>query len=269
LADLAARAGRPRSKRDRWVGGALSLATHVAIFLVLIWAWVPPPQAPDPAPIVVSLVAEPKPEPPAPPAPKAPKPARKPSPRPKKVEKPRVVARRSPEKPPPPRRIAHLAPSHADFAPRHPAAAPSNGEAEVSDAELAAAAGAESGGSGGSGGGGGGSCDMARRLQNALRRDPLVQAAVAQARAGGFSGKAIRVWNGDWVQSNGEDGRGLSAVREAITWEVAFAPKACRSEAVHGLIQISLNEAGSTRLVMGAGEWRWSDLLLLHSYGGR
>jgi hypothetical protein len=241
----------------------------MVLFLVLVWAWVPPPQAPDPPPIVVSLVTEPKPEPPAPPAPKAPKPARKPSPKPKKIEKPRLVARRSPEKPSPPRRIARLAPAHADFAPRHPASAPSNGEADVSDAELANAAGAESGGSGNAGGGGGGACDMARRVQNALRRDPLVQAAVVQARAAGFTGKAIRVWNGDWVKSNGEDGKGLSAVREAITWEVAFAPKACRSEAVHGLIQISLNETGSTRLVMGAGEWRWSDLLLLHSYGGR
>ena len=107
---------------------------------------------------------------------------------------------------------------------------------------------------------------MARRLQNALRRDPLVLAAVTQARMAGNNGKAIRVWNGDWVQSRGEDGRGLSAVREAITWEVAFAPKVCRSEPVRGLILISLNESqGSVRLALGSGVWRWGDLLTLHS----
>src|SRR6516164_7437970 len=106
-------------------------------------------------------------------------------------------------------------------------------------------------------GGGGGSCDLARQLQGALRKDPLVQAAVA-----GAGGKAIMVWNGDWVQSNGEDGKGLAAVREAITWEIAFAPEACRSRPVHGLILLSLNTGpGAPRLAVGAGEWRWSDLL--------
>jgi hypothetical protein len=236
----------------------LSLATHAAVVLALLWVWVPPASVIDPAPIIVSLVAPLRPPtPPAPPAP--PTKAKTPKPPKKKPEKPRTVAKRTPEKPPPPRRIARMAPVRSEFAPRHAEAEPADGEADVSDAELAGAASAGSGAPGGA-------CDMARRLQNALRRDPLVQAAVAQARASGMGGKAIRVWNGDWVQSRGEDGRGLSAVREAITWEVAFAPKACRSEPVHGLILISLNEApGSARLIVGSGEWRWSDLLTLRS----
>jgi hypothetical protein len=104
---------------------------------------------------------------------------------------------------------------------------------------------------------------MARRLQAALRKDPLVQAAVARARlAPGPGGRALLVWNGDWVQSGGEDGKGLAAVREAIMWEIGFAPPACRSELVRGYILLSLSEgAGSTRLALGSPVWRWSDLL--------
>ena len=79
---------------------------------------------------------------------------------------------------------------------------------------------------------------MIRRLQTALRKDRLVQDAVAQA----HQGKAIRVWNGGWVRHGEQEGAGLAAVREAIMWEVGFAPEACRKEAVHGPILISLNE---------------------------
>ena len=72
----------------------------------------------------------------------------------------------------------------------------------------------------------------------------------------------MMVWDGDWVRSNGEDGKGLAAVREAIMWEVAFAPKECRTQPVRGLVLLSMNQArGSARLAVGAGEWRWSDLL--------
>ncbi|MDR3513738.1 MAG: hypothetical protein P4L73_19045 [Caulobacteraceae bacterium] len=123
-------------------------------------------------------------------------------------------------------------------------------DAVLSEGQLAGAASADAGAPGGA-------CDIARALQGALRRDPLVRSAVAA-----YAGKAIMVWNGDWVRSRGEDGKGLAAVREAILWEVAFAPKACRAEPMHGLVVISLNQAqGTTRLAVGQGEWRWSDLL--------
>ena len=76
------------------------------------------------------------------------------------------------------------------------------------------------------------------------------------------AGKAIMVWNGDWVATLGQEGKGLAAVREAITWEVAFAPQACRAEPVHGLILISMGQTqGSTRLALGLQAWRWADLL--------
>jgi hypothetical protein len=94
-------------------------------------------------------------------------------------------------------------------------------------------------------------------VQRALRRDPLVQSAVFDAHR---AGKAIMVWNGDWVRSGEQDGKGLAAVREAIMWEVAFAPEACRKARVHGLVLLTLGD-GATRLALGSGDWRWSDLL--------
>jgi hypothetical protein len=129
---------------------------------------------------------------------------------------------------------------------------PVNGDAELSEAQVASAATAGSGA-------GGRPCDMVRRLQAALRKDRRVQAAVADASS---SGKAMLVWNGEWVRSNGQDGNGLAAVREAIMWEVGFAPEACRAEPVRGLVLLSLNDGpGAGRLVLGSGGWRWSDLL--------
>jgi hypothetical protein len=134
----------------------------------------------------------------------------------------------------------------------------------VSDSQLVGAltVGNGSGSGGGEGSGdGSGACNMVRRMQAALRKDPLVRAAVAQARRGG-SNNALLVWNGDWVRSNGEEGKGLAAVRQAMVWEVAFAPAACRAQAVRGMVLITLNEGGgSGRVAFGEGSWRWSDLL--------
>jgi len=134
---------------------------------------------------------------------------------------------------------------------------PSPVVSEVSDSELAGAATA------GSGSGTGRGCDMIRRLQGALRRDRLVQAAVAEAHgAGGSVAKSILVWNGDWVKNLSQDGKGLAAVRESIMWEVAFSPPECRAESVRGLVAISLLDApGFPRLVLGRGDWRWGDVV--------
>ena len=109
----------------------------------------------------------------------------------------------------------------------------------------------------GEGGAGGGSCDMARAVQQALRRDPLVRTAVEGA---GRLGQASMLWNGDWVRSGGQEGKGLAAVRQAVLWEVGFAPANCRNERVHGLVLLSLAD-GRTRFAIGTGEWRWADLL--------
>lgn len=127
----------------------------------------------------------------------------------------------------------------------------------LSDSQIVGAVAAGEGGDGAaSGGNGGGGCNTAQVLQTALRRDPMVLAAITSA---GRFGQAVMLWDGDWVRSGDQDGKGLSGVRQAILWELAFAPEACRNKAMEGLVLLSL--AGNTRLAIGAGAWRWSDLL--------
>lgn len=224
---------RAERRKRRLLGAAPAVAGHLLIlgvFLLVQQAPLPVTTVED-APVFVSLVPGEKPAP----VPKAltetPKPKAAPP-------RPHELARRVAVHPPP-----EAVDAGKDKAPPQPGV-------ELSPAELAGAASADSGG-------GGGQCDLARQIQGALRKDPLVQSAVA-----GQAGKAIRVWNGDWVRSGGEDGKGLAAVREAMIWEIAFAPESCRTRPVHGLILLSMNSApGAPRLAVGAGEWRWSDLL--------
>lgn len=202
----------------------------------------------------VTLVTLPPPTPPPP----------KPSPDPEPAPKARAQkARPAPKAPRPPkpaaRRLDRPARSPPTVAPILARPGPaSRGDADVSDAELAGAATAGGGeGGGGEGGSGAGGCDMARWLQTQLRKDRTVRTALA-----GADGRAIRVWNGAWVRHGEEDGAGLSQVREAIMWHVAFAPEACRAASQRGLVLLTLADGpGAPRLVLGAGAWRWSDLL--------
>ncbi|RAK63435.1 hypothetical protein DJ019_16870 [Phenylobacterium kunshanense] len=232
-----------RSRRAAAV--TLSVAAHAAALFVAVRAAPDPPVAIDPAPMVVQLVTPPPPEPPPPveadptPEPAAAAPIPKPEP-----------------KPPPRRIVARPTPAPPASVPPVPAAREAgvgeyDGAGEVSDAEIAGAATA---GSGGSGGG----CDMPALVQRALRRDRQVRTAVAEV----DRGKALRVWNGDWVRHRGQEGAGLAAVREAITWEVAWAPEACRHQRMSGPVVLSLADTpGAARIVVGGGQWRWSDLL--------
>jgi hypothetical protein len=172
-----------------------------------------------------------------------------------------AAAKASPQhKPPAPLKVREAV--RPERAPQTIAATPASAPAGLSDSEVAGAATAGSGdGGGGDGGNGAGSCDMVGRLQAALRRDGRIQAAMAGAHMA-TGGRAVQVWNGEWVQSSGEEGKGLAGVRQAITVAVAFAPEACRKKPMHGLVLISLKDGpGAARLVLGAGAWRWSDLL--------
>jgi len=170
--------------------------------------------------------------------------------------------------PPPPLRPrqARTPPPNVETLPTPPAApAPPAVMATVSDGQLAGAIRAgqgRGGGAGGSGGGGGGDgagCDLVERIQEALRTDPEVRATVGQAHRAAGSRGALLVWNGDWVRAPGEAGKGLAGVRQAIALEVAFAPDACRAQAMRGLVLISF--ADGSRVAMGRGAWRWTDLL--------
>jgi len=213
-------AGKSRGTRAGAL--ALTLAAHAAALAALLWGWAKPapPLPPEPAPLEVTLVKS------QPPAPQAQAPGA-----PVTFVQPQVP---------------HVAMPSVTLT-----AVPVDDKSDLlTGAQLAGAVGA------GEGSGGGG-CDTARRVQAALRRDSLVRTAVSDA---GRIGKAVMLWNGDWVRTGGQEGKGLSAVREAIVWEVAFAPEACRNQRQHGLVLLSLAD-GATRFAVGAGEWRWSDLL--------
>jgi hypothetical protein len=239
----------------------VSVAWHLGLLAVLLQAQPEPAVLIEPRPVVVSLapplevIRPPPPEPePAPPSP--------PEATPPKPSPPRAEPLR-----PPPRALARQTPVPEDM-PARPAGPPglsavaSTGPPGPSDADLAGAAVA--------GSGVGAACDMTRRLQAALRSDPQVQAAVADAhRASGPAPRPLWIWNGGWVRSQGQDGAGLAALREAIQWEVGFAPAACRKDPVRGLVLITLADGpGASRLVLGGGTWRWSDLLGVRRGGG-
>ena len=249
---------RRRAKADGLVAGLVSVAAHAGLLLALLTVHVQPPMAPEPDPIAVALY-DPPPPPPEPPK-LAPEPAGDPAPA--KVSPPKLPVR-------PPRLVP---PPAVEPLPAKPAPTPQV-VAELGESDLigAATAGSGSGAGGVGNGAGGGGCDMVRLLQDALRKNPRVRAALAQVHPQAAArGKAVLVWNGDWVQSPGQEGKGLAGVRELIMLEVAFAPKACRDDPMRGLILISLSDSpGAPRLALGSRRWNWSDLLFAKSGGGR
>lgn len=259
------RRGEQMAHRRRRVGKGValvvSLAAHAAAVAVLLTAHVIP-APPEPPSVMVSLVdPPPRPPPPPPPRPPAPHDAPKsPVKAPKKPpspEKPKDTARAAPRSPlrvtkaPIPKDVTPL--------PASPRPAPSRvmglGESELMGAATA--------GSGSGGGGGGAGCDMVRLLQEGLRKNPRARASLMRAHAATVNaGRAPLVWSGDWVRTDGEEGDGLSGLREMIMMEVAFAPAACRAEPMRGLVLISLNDGpGAARFALGGGHWRWSDML--------
>ncbi len=260
LADLAVRENRPLSRLHRSLGLFLGGVVHALLLFLLFETQAVTPEPIEPPAVILEFIAPPAPvkapESGAPPvAAKAEVVVRKkPKPPP-----PAVVKTRAPKKIPPPQvRAIAAAPKLKKVEPEEP----DEPIPQVSEAQVASAARAGTGQGAGAGSGkgeGGGSCDMARAIQNALRRDPLVLASVAQAQRAA-AGKALLVWNGDWVRSHSQEGRGLSAVRETIIWEVGFASERCRNQPMRGLVMFSLSQS---RLVVGKDGWRWSDMLNL------
>lgn len=230
--------GDVRQARVRWRARLLawlfSVSVHLIVFAALFspHAAPPSPVTPPLSPILVSLVDLPEPKPPGPPI----------------ATEVKAGDHDNAMRPTPPHPVARTSSVPAL------ASTPASDNSDLlSEAQLAGATSAGEEGVGGRGGG----CDTAGVVQQALRRDPLVRKAVEEADR---LGKAIMLWNGDWVRSGGQDGKGLSAVREAVMWEVAFAPEVCRNQRMHGLVLLSLAD-GDTRFVIGSNDWRWSDLL--------
>lgn len=249
-------AARRTTRRNQLVAGVVSVTLHVGFLAAFMAGQVQPMRRWEPPQIVpVTLVEpliqqpdtlnEPAPAPPAdlPPADNPPKASPPPPPQPPTKLKVRD-AKPSPT-------VAPVVASER--------ATPVANFTVVGEGQLAGATGAESGG-------GGGACNMVRRLQDKLRKDAAVQRAMARAHSESGAGRgAVLVWNGDWVRSPGEEGKGLAVVREAILFEVGFAPAACRAEPMRGLVVISLNEAGTVRLALGHSQWKWSDMLFAHA----
>lgn len=248
------RMARWRRRGGKGVALIVSLAAHAAALAVLLAAYVTP-APPEPPSVLVSLVDPPPPPPPPAPhdAPKSPAKAPKKPPSP---ETPKDSARAAPRSP----LRAAKAPIPKDVTPlpASPKPAPSR-VMGLGEAELLGAATAGSG----SGGGGGAGCDMVRLLQEGLRKNPRARASLMRAHASTVgAGRAPLVWSGDWVRTDGEEGDGLSGLREMIMLEIAFAPAACRVQPMRGLVLISLNDGpGAARFALGGGHWRWSDLL--------
>ena len=268
-----------RSARRSWLlAGAVSVMAHIAVLAPALLAGGGPPTlwpVQEPAqPVVVTLFKPPpRPEPEPAPAPAADPspPAGPPAPTP---AAPPAQARPAPPAPAPRPSRAPVPPPPGVETLVARAPAPPAPMATLSDAQLAGATVAGPGGGvGGRGGGGGtgaaggsgggdGGCDMVGWLQDALRDDPEVRAAVARAQSAVGPGKALLVWNGDWIRNPGEAGEGLAGVRQAIAMEVAFAPHACRAQPMRGLVLIAFSDvSGGPRLVLGKGSWRWGDML--------
>ncbi len=218
------------------MGWIVSIAAHIAVLAGLLWLHIAPrPPEPEPSQIIVNVMEDDAPGPHGP--------ARD-------SGTPQEVIESSPEPLAAPEAAPALVPAD-DLVEVAKPRTPDMSDI-LSDSQLVGAASADSEGSGGGAGG----CNTARVLQQALRRDPLVQSAVVKA---GRAGKAVMLWNGDWVRDAEQDGKGLSGVRQALVWELAFAPEACRTRQMQGLVTLSLQDG--TRLAVGAGNWRWSDLL--------
>ena len=265
----------------RWAAAAVPiLVGHAALLASLMWARTEPlsPPVEPPDVIVVSLV-----EPPPPPAPTpVPEPSPEPTADTTQASAPAQAAPpdTAPKPRPPvpaaarPRRVLATPPPDVEPLPAAPAPPgpplPLLGAAQLAGATTAGAGsgGGNGGGSGGGGAGsgagsGGGSCDMVRRVQDRLRRTPSVRAAVAEAgQTMNAPGQAMLIWDGDWLQSRGQSGKGLAGVRQAIALEVAFSPAECRAQTMAGLAVLSLEDGPTgARLALGRGSWRWSDLL--------
>lgn len=245
----------------------LSVLAHVAVLgpALSLRAKFETPPPPFP-PVAITLEPPPRPEPP--PAPPAETPDASPAPAAKAPPSPTAAKPAPKPVAPPPLRLRQprTPPPSAPLPAAEPTPEPP-GISLLSTGQLAGAAvagppggGAAGTGAGGEGAGsGGGRCDMVRRLQDALSDDADIRASVLTAhRAMSANGRALLVWDGDWLQSRGEAGKGLAGLRQAIAVEVAFAPRACKDQPMRGLALIALPEG--PRIALGRGSWRWRDL---------
>lgn len=260
----------PPRRRGGAVRAAL-IASGVAILqagLLILAGWrVAAPVTPPAAPLEVWLIAPaPVREPPAEPSPQpgaaaSAGPASEPVSERVATAPPRPSPRPVERPPPPETPVLTVAPG-----PPGPPDLPVIGGARLAGALRAGGRGGRGfgpGAGGTAGGDGGGACDMVARLERALAADEDIRSAVAASLASrGGAADAVLVWNGDWLQSPGQAGKGLAGVRQAIAVEIAFAPGPCREEVVQGFVVLAAGRGpDAPHLALGPGTWRWRDLL--------
>lgn len=280
-------------RRRRWIARpatvAFSLLAHALVLAVILFAPVKVPVYPPERPVMeVELIELPPPPAPEPAEQEAGggQPAAAPTPEPKPAPAPTPVKTPAKAAPAP---VARPTPRPSRPAPRSPTVEPvpisaptpsvsyvflgdsalagamtaGGGSAVGSGAGTGSGTGSGSGSGSGSGAGSGGVCNMVERLQNALRDDARIRARLTEAyRDSGARGRAIVIWNGDWVLSPGQDGKGLAGVRQAVAVVVGFSPRECKSQTVRGYVVVTLSDdPGAPKLALGTGHWRWSDLL--------
>ncbi|WGM46203.1 hypothetical protein KOAAANKH_01070 [Brevundimonas sp. NIBR10] len=265
------RRGKTRSRRRPGLAVAISLGAHLALLPLLFLVPADPPafSSIDDDFDAVILNLEPPPRPiPLPEPELTPEPA--PDPTPETTPSAASPAPPSPHPaPPPPLRTRAPRPAPANVETVVASVAPpvtfvGLGAEALGGATVAGSGSGEGSGTGsgdGTGAGSGGRCDMVRRLQDALRDDADIRRTAAEAQGSIGRDRALLLWDGDWLMTPGQAGRGLAGVRQAIAVEIAFSPPACRRQTMRGYALITLGDApGSPRIALGAPNWRWSDL---------
>lgn len=267
------RRAETRSRRRPGLAVAISLGAHLALLPLLFLAPADPPafSSIDDDFDAVILNLEPAPRPIPPPEPElAPEPT--PDPTPEAASAAAAPAPPAPRTaPPPPLRTRAPRPAPANVETVVASVAPAVafvglgaealGGATVAGSGSGSGEGSGTGSGDGTGAGSGGRCDMVRRLQDALRDDADIRRTAAEAQGSIGRDRALLLWDGDWLMTPGQAGRGLAGVRQAIAVEIAFSPPACRRQSMRGYALITLGDApGSPRIALGAPNWRWSDL---------
>ncbi|WP_395651435.1 hypothetical protein [Brevundimonas sp.] len=266
------RRAQTRARRRPGLAVAISLGAHLALLPLLFLTPADPPafSSTDDDFDAVILNLEPPPLPIPPPEPElAPEPAPDPKPETTPSAASPAPPAPPPAPPPPPLRTRAPRPVPANVETVVASVAPvvafvGLGAEALGGATVAGAGSGEGSGTGsgdGAGTGSGGRCDMVRRLQDALRDDADIRRTAAEAQGSIGRDRALLLWDGDWLMTPGQAGRGLAGVRQAIAVEIAFSPPACRRQAMRGYALITLGDApGSPRIALGAPNWRWSDL---------
>ena len=106
-------------------------------------------------------------------------------------------------------------------------------------------------------------CQLTSWLQTALQNDPQVQTALSLIpRPAKSVANAVMIWDGGWVDAPRGASVGVGAVRMALLSGIRSAPAACQTQTIRGPELMTLaNGADTTVLAVGAGQWRWIDLV--------